>query len=111
MKTVIDKIRYIADDGKEFQTAEECQKYEFDLKLNLAGLSFFTKSELTIGMGLTTVDHLPFVAPWMNGLGACSVKIYEVKREDGVVKFGVGNEEPPIVAWVKADDFYCEWSK
>jgi hypothetical protein len=101
--------RYFADDGKEFATQLQCENYELAQRLERAGLSNFTKQELTIGRGLTTVDHLPFEAPWMNGMGACTVKIFEVKRDDGVVKFGVGNEIPPILAWVVADDFYEEW--
>lgn len=109
MKTV---TRYFSDDGKEFATASEVEDYELRLKLEAAGLSNFTKQELTIGHGLGVVDHLPFEAPWMGSLGSCLVNIYEVKREDdGSVKFGVGNEQPPILDWVSANDFYHEWPK
>lgn len=75
-------------------------------------LSGFTTQELTIGKGIAVVDRLPFEAPWLNTFGACIVKIFEVKREeDGSVMFGIGNEEPPIIAWVIADAFYKEWPK
>jgi hypothetical protein len=110
MKTVTTK-QFFSDDGKEFQTESDCLDYEFNQKIAAAGLTDFTRQELTIGKGLTTIDHLPFQAPWMNALGSCFVNVYEVKRENGVVKFGVGNEKPPVLVWVDADDFYDEWPK
>lgn len=108
MKTIT-QTQYFSDDGKEFATRDECWDYEFKQKLEAAGLTNFTREELTIGRGITTVDHLPFEAPWRGPFGASLVKVYEVKREDGMVKFGVGNEQPPILAWVVANDFYNEW--
>ena len=49
-------------------------------------------------------------APWMGPFGASLVKIYGIRRaEDGSVEFGIGNEEPPILGWVHATDFYNEW--
>ena len=107
MKTI---TQYFSDDGKQFETRADVEDYELNLKLEAAGLSNFTKQELTIGRGLTMVDHLPYEAPWMGPFGSCVVNIFEVKRgEDGIVKFGVGNEQPPILDWVVADAFYDEW--
>lgn len=103
------ETKYFSDDGKEFETRQEAQDYELGLKLKENGLSGFSKSELTIGNGVDIVDHLPFEAPWLGAMGACMVKIFEIKRDDkGSVLFGVGNEEPPVVAWVSANDFFDE---
>ena len=49
-------------------------------------------------------------APWLGPLGACFARVYDLRLDaDGVVEFGVGNEKPPVVAWVKAEDFFDEW--
>lgn len=48
-------------------------------------------------------------APWLSWAGACLVKVYGFRRVDGAVEFGIGNENPPIIAWVKADAFFHEW--
>lgn len=72
-------------------------------------LSEFTKEELTIGHGLTTITQLPFCAPLRNGKGACLVRIQEIKREKGIMQFYVVNVHPPVNKWVKAKDFFDEW--
>ncbi len=70
----------------------------------------FSKEERTIAKGLLVVEDPGTEAPWLGAFGACFVKVYGIRRaEDGTVEFGVGEETPPISAWVKADDFYGEW--
>jgi hypothetical protein len=71
----------------------------------------FTEAERTI-----RVDGSPVIlskgseAPWLSPLGACLVKVYDFRRrEDGKVEFGVGNETPPILGWVTAEEFFDEW--
>lgn len=52
-------------------------------------------------------------APWMSGLGACLVKIWDIRRRaDGVVEYGIGNETKPPpdkIGWITGDKFYGEW--
>jgi hypothetical protein len=74
-------------------------------------LDTFTEKERTIGKGLCIVDSLPFQAPWMSALGACNVNIFGIRRRGHLVEFGVGNEKPPILDWITANDFPTEWSK
>lgn len=69
----------------------------------------FTKDERTIGKGVMVVEKLGQKAPWLNGFGACLIKIYGIRRRGDLVEFGIGNEEPPILGWVKANDFFEEW--
>lgn len=69
----------------------------------------FSEKERTVGDGITTVS-CGSEAPWLSPFGACLVKVYGIRRnENGTVEFGVGNEQPPILAWVTAKDFYNEW--
>lgn len=68
----------------------------------------FTERERNI-KGLVTVESPGTEAPWMSPLGACLVKVFGIRRRNGRVEFGVGNEEPPILAWVTKDKFYDEW--
>jgi hypothetical protein len=39
------------------------------------------------------------------------VKIYGIRRRDGKVEFGIGNEKPPILHWAEAKEFFDEWVK
>lgn len=52
-------------------------------------------------------------APWMGALGACFVKIWDIRRrDDGIVEYGIGNETRPSddkMGWITADKFYSEW--
>lgn len=48
-------------------------------------------------------------APWLSAFGACFVKIWDIRIVDGIVEYGIGNESPPVLGWVKAGDFYSEW--
>jgi len=49
-------------------------------------------------------------APWMGVLGAFLVKVYDIRLDaEGSAEFGVGNKRPPVLAWVKAEDFFDEW--
>jgi hypothetical protein len=47
--------------------------------------------------------------PWLSGLGACLVKVHDIRETAGTVEYGIGNEEPPVLAWVTGDRFYNEW--
>ncbi len=68
----------------------------------------FTREERTI-QGLLVVSEAGTIAPWMTPYGAALVKIYGVRRHEGKVQFGIGNEEPPILGWVEALAFYDKW--
>ncbi len=61
---------------------DEIREIEGKLSVSQAGynLSLFTRAERTIGYGVMVVEELPCEAPWMNGLGACNVKIYAIRR-------------------------------
>lgn len=69
----------------------------------------FTDKELTIANGLVIVKKSGTVAPWLGPYGACLIKVYGVRRKNNKVEFGVGNEKPPILAWITAGEFYTEW--
>ena len=75
----------------------------------------FTEEERTIPMSDNRLDPLVIrnpgdEAPWLGIFGACFVKVWGMRRrDDGVVEFGLGNEEPPIIAWVTVDSFFDEW--
>lgn len=68
----------------------------------------FSEAERNIH-GLLVVKGPGTEAPWLSGAGACLVKIYGIRRREGRVEFGIGNEHPPILGWVQARDFYREW--
>jgi hypothetical protein len=68
----------------------------------------FTEGERTIH-NLLVLERPGTEAPWLTAHGAGFVKIYGIRRRDGVVEFGIGNETPPILGWVTADRFYDEW--
>jgi len=69
----------------------------------------FTEAERNIH-GLLIVKGPGTAVPWLNGYGACLVKIYGIRRSsEGKVEFGIGNEKPPILGWVTADRFFDEW--
>ncbi len=79
-------------------------------------LNDFAQDELKIGKGVTTVDTLPFEAPWLSPFGACLINITDVRRnENGIVEFQLGDENAVPYktkngeAWVEADAFYSEW--
>jgi len=69
----------------------------------------FTEEERTIGEGLVIVAKSGTEAPWINPYGVNLVKIYGIRRKNGRVEFGIGNETPPILAWVTANCFHYEW--
>lgn len=98
---------------KKFKAEQLLREVAEALTVDQTGMDLkdFTEEELIIGKGLTTVDKLPFEAPWMNAIGACSINIYAVRRRGDLVEFGIGNEKPPIISWISADDFPDEWSK
>lgn len=49
-------------------------------------------------------------APWLGPYGACLVRVHDMRvRADGATEFGIGNEAPPVLAWVTTDDFPDEW--
>ena len=73
-------------------------------------LSRFTRQERTIGPGVY-IEELGQVLPWMGALGAASIKVWGIRQRGNVVEYGVGNKEPPILAWVTADSFPKQWSK
>jgi len=91
----------------------EIQDVESKLTVSQIGAPIytFTKEERTVGYGILVVEDFPCEAPWMGSMGACLVKIYAMRRRGDLVEFGVGNEEPPILAWIQANDFADEWSK
>jgi len=70
----------------------------------------FSVEERRIGKGLLVAEP-DCEAPWLSAFGACLVKVYGIRRnaESGTVEFGVGNESPPILGWVTANDFYHQW--
>ena len=43
------KIIYIADDGKEFDNEFDCERYEWELKHPLNGISFYDKNNNELG--------------------------------------------------------------
>lgn len=71
----------------------------------------FTVEERTVGGGVATIEKSGDEAPWLGPLGACRVKVYEMRRnpQTGQIQFGIGNETPPALGWVAATDFYTEW--
>ena len=88
---------------KEYEIEREKPEFQHSESFN-----DFTDEERTIACGLQ-VDDPGTEAPWEGPYGVCMVKIYGIRRKNGVVEFGVGNETPPILDWVKADDFHYEW--
>lgn len=68
----------------------------------------FTAEERTVGKGIAVVSQNSEV-PWLTPYGVGLVKVYGIRRREGVVEFGIGNEEPPILGWVTADQFYHEF--
>jgi len=98
---------------RHWKASQELRDIESQLTVSQAGLPIllFTRSERTIGNGVMVVEDIPCEAPWMGALGACKVKIYAMRRRGDLVEFGVGNEEPPIISWISANDFANEWSK
>lgn len=50
-------------------------------------------------------SELPVFTP----MGVDLVKVYGIRRKEGKVEFGIGNQTPPILGWVTADFFYHEW--
>lgn len=71
----------------------------------------FNEEERTIAGGLVVVKEAGTEAPWLGAFGACLVKVYGIRRntETDKVEFGIGNEAPPILGWVTADQFFNEW--
>ena len=74
----------------------------------------FTLTERTLVSGFLTVGRSPVEAPLsdraLDGLGIRIVSIHAMRRtEGGVVEFGIGNEAPPILAWVTRDKFSDWW--
>ena len=74
-------------------------------------LDSFTEDERTIPVrgNPLVVNEAGTEAPWMSAFGACLVKVYGMRRLEGQVQFGIGDEELPILGWVGAGDFYEEW--
>lgn len=69
----------------------------------------FSKAELSMPYG-ETLTGLPSEAPWLTPLGVGLVVIFAVRRaDDGHVEFGIGNQAPPILAWVRKESFHNEW--
>ena len=68
----------------------------------------FTEGERNI-KGLVTVSAPGTEAPWLTPFGAGLVRIYGIRRREGKIEFGIGNEEPPILGWVTQDKFFDEW--
>jgi len=90
---------------------EKAKKKAATEKVSQESESFesFTREERNI-QGLLTVEKSGQEAPWLTPFGASLVKIYGIRRnKDGEVEFGIGNEQPPILGWVKAEHFYYEW--
>jgi hypothetical protein len=52
-------------------------------------------------------------APWLNAMGACLVKIWDIRREpDNTIMYGIGNETKPSpdeITWVPGGAFFDEW--
>ena len=59
---------------------------------------------------LLIIKEIGQEAQWFGPFGACLVKVYGMRRAlDGGVEFGIGSEKPPILGWVKAEEFFNEW--
>ncbi|MBD3208587.1 MAG: hypothetical protein GF370_03985 [Candidatus Nealsonbacteria bacterium] len=72
----------------------------------------FTREERSVRIsGRSEIIGKPgTVLPWLGAFGACLVKVYGIRHDNkGEVEFGIGNEEPPILGWVKKEDFYHKW--
>lgn len=114
-------IIYYAGDGRRFEDEASCLKWEERLtafrKSIEVKIGEYDEGELEIGKGATHVKVLPCEAPWLSPLGACLIKIIDIRRnEDGIVEFQLGDEEnKPYTKdngetyWAKADEFYDEW--
>jgi hypothetical protein len=84
----------------------EASKPEFQLSEPFGS---FTQQERTVGKGITIIKAPGDEAPILSAFGAALVRVYGIRRKDGIVQFGVGNEEPPILDWIEANDFFDEW--
>lgn len=111
-------ITYRAIDGSIFNHKSDCEAYEKKcenfLETITEKIGDFEFHELQIGEGVAQVDTLPFEAPWLTGLGACLIKITDLRRDkDGKVEFQLGDEKAiPYkhgTEWVFANDFFSEW--
>ena len=69
----------------------------------------FSPAERTIAGGIVVVKKPGTEAPWLGPLGACLIKVFGIRRRNGRVEFGIGNEKPPILDWVTANAFFDEW--
>lgn len=76
---------------------------------NSEPLEKFSEEERRVGNGLFILSELGEEAPWFTPYGVGVVKIYGIRRKEGKVEFGIGNETPPILSWVTADRFWNEW--
>lgn len=100
-KRLAEQERKIEEAKKKARTEKVSQKSE--------PFESFTEEERNI-QGLFVVEGPDEEAPWLTPYGVGLVKIYGIRRgKDGEVEFGIGNEEPPILGWVKDEHFYHEW--
>lgn len=48
--------------------------------------------------------------PWLTPYGMGFVKVHDMRlNADGVVEYGIGNEQALVMAWVTGDRFPGEW--
>ena len=60
--------------------------------------------------GDTVLLNIGSAAPWLSWSGVCLVKVWGLRRSpSGEPEFGIGNEKPPVLAWVKDTEFHGEW--
>lgn len=90
--------------------ANDTKKY-IQLKKQSAHFQAFSKEERTIKVdGESLILDAGTEAPWLSGLGACLIRVYDIRRnEKGQVEFGIGNETLPILGYVSAKAFFNEW--
>jgi hypothetical protein len=48
-------------------------------------------------------------APWMTPMGMGFIKVWDVRQDGDGYKFGLGNEEPPVLGWFSIGAFPQEW--
>lgn len=100
---------YKACGGQDFEVTfqEEVQSEPSPVSQESEPFENFTREERTVKGGLVVTKGSE--APWLTSTGVGMVKVYGIRRCEGVVEFGIGNEEPSILGWVTADRFWPEF--